>query len=393
MRIGFFTDSYRPYTSGVVRSIDLFTREFKRRGHAVYIFGPSYPLARYEKEENIFRFASIPAPTMPDFAIPIPLSAQLGATIRRLDLEIIHVHSPFLLGRLGAAAAQQHGLPLVFTFHTLYEHYAHYLPVAQQAVRLLAQAVARDFCNRCQLVVAPSGPVERYLDEIGVNVPVAVIPTGNDLEELKEADPGWLRDNYRIGPQARVLLFVGRLGREKNLPFLLQAFYLARQAVPELALVIAGGGPQEEQLRASCVTLGLAERVTFTGLLPRRQLIHCYAGADLFVFPSVTETQGLVIGEAKSAGLPVVAINATGSAEMVLHGEDGLLTEESPERFAAAVIRLLQDRSLYERMSRRARHNAAALSAGAAAEKMIERYAELLEIRRPSPTPTPHQPA
>lgn len=130
MRIGFFTDSYRPYTSGVVRSIDLFTREFKRRGHTVYIFGPSYPLTRYPKEDNIFRFASIPAPTMPDFAIPIPLSAQLGATIRRCNLEIIHVHSPFLLGRLGAAAAQQHGLPLVFTFHTLYEHYAHYLPVA-----------------------------------------------------------------------------------------------------------------------------------------------------------------------------------------------------------------------------------------------------------------------
>lgn len=250
--------------------------------------------------------------------------------------------------------------------------------------------MARDFCNRCQLVVAPSGPVESYLAEIGVNVPVAVIPTGNDLEELKKADPGWLRDNYRIGPQARVLLFVGRLGKEKNLLFLLQAFYLAQQASPELALVIAGGGPQEEQLRSRCRTLGLESKVTFTGLLPRRQLIHCYAGADLFVFPSVTETQGLVIGEAKSAALPVVAINATGSAEMVLHGEDGLLTEESPERFAAAVIKLLQDRPLYERMSRCARHNAAALSAGAAAEKMIDRYAELLEIRRPSPIP--HQP-
>lgn len=389
MRIGFFSDSYRPYTSGVVRSIDLFTREFKERGHEVYIFAPDYPLNRYRKEESVFRFASLPAPTMPDFAIPIPLSVQLGATIRRVNLEIIHVHSPFLLGRLGAAAARQHGLPLVFTFHTLYEHYAHYLPVAQQAIKLMAQAVARDFCNRCDLVIAPSHPVESYLDEIGVNVSVTVIPTGNDLEELKEADPGWLRKNYRISPRARVLLFVGRLGKEKNVDLLLQAFYLTQQAIPELALVIAGSGPQLEHLRSVSVTLGLDRKIIFTGLLPRNRLIHCYAGADLFVFPSITETQGLVIGEAKSAGLPVVAINASGSAEMVAHGVDGLLTEKSPQEFAAAIVRLLQDRTLYEEMSRRAALSAAALSSGSSAEKMLDCYAELLEVKGLSPTRQP----
>ncbi len=389
MRIGFFTDSYRPYTSGVVRSIDLFTREFKERGHEVYIFGPDYPLARYQKEEGVFRFASIPAPTMPDFAIPIPLSAQLGATIRRLNLEVIHVHSPFLLGRLGAAAARQHGLPLVFTFHTLYEHYAHYLPVAQQAIKLLAQAVAREFCNRCDLVIAPSRPVRDYLGEIGVNVPVSVIPTGNDLEELKEADPGWLRKNYRINPRARVLLFVGRLGKEKNIAFLLRAFQMAQQLIPELELVIAGDGPQKEELRGFSATLGLEGKVTFTGLLPRSRLIHCYAGADLFVFSSVTETQGLVIGEAKSAGLPVVAVGAAASTEMVVDGEDGFLTELSPQKFAAAIVRLLRESSLYEKMSRCALLNAAALSSGSSAEKMLDRYAELLEAKRPSPIPHP----
>lgn len=385
MRIGFFTDSYRPYTSGVVRSIDLFRREFQERGHDVYIFGPEYPLARYPREERVFRFTAIPAPTMPDFSIAIPLSAQLRATVRRIGLEIIHVHSPFLLGRLGATAARQCGLPLVFTFHTLYEQYAHYLPVAQQAVRVLAQAVGRDFCNRCNLVVAPSRLVENYLREIGVGAKIAVIPTGNDLEELDHADPAWLRTTYGLDPAARILLFVGRLGREKNIVFLLQSFYRARRALPHLRLIIAGGGPLEEQLRTLCLELGIEREVIFTGLLPRPQLAHCYAGADLFVFPSVSETQGLVIGEAKAAGLPVVAVNASGAAEMVVHGEDGLLTAHSPEQFSAAVIKLLQDRNLYEKMCRRARLNAGALSAAASAERMLDGYAALLETC-PSPT-------
>lgn len=379
MNIGFFTDSFRPYTSGVVRSIDLFTREFNNRGHEVYIFGPDYPLTQYPKEDKVFRFTSIPAPTMPDFSIPIPLSAQLGPTIRRINLEIIHVHSPFLLGRLGAGAARQYGLPLIFTFHTLYELYAHYLPVAQQAVRLLAQAIGRDFCNRCDLVIAPSRLVESYLREIGVNVKVTVIPTGNDLEEFKDADPSWLQDNYQISPTKKILLFVGRLGKEKNILFLLQSFYRTQQVIPDLQLVIAGGGPLEEQLRRLCLNLGIDRKVTFTGLLPRRLLAHCYASADLFVFPSVTETQGLVIGEAKAAGLPVVAIRAFGPAESVVHGEDGFLTDPSIPSFTEAILNLLRDEQLYRRMKEKALANVHLISSGHCAEQMLSLYQSLLD--------------
>lgn len=386
LRIGFFTDSYRPYTSGVVRSIDLFTREFKERGHEVFIFGPDYPLKQCPKEERVFRFASIPAPTMPDYSVPIPLSAQLGSTIRRIKLEIIHVHSPFLLGRLGAYAARQYNLPLVFTFHTLYEQYAHYLPLARGAVKLLAQAVGRDFCNRCDLVVAPSRLVESYLGEIGVNTRVAVIPTGTDLVEFSDADKGWLRDNFGVAHDEKALLFVGRLGREKNIIFLLQSFYRVQQVFPRVKLIIVGSGPLEEKLRSLCLDLELEQKVIFTGLLPRRELVHCYAGADLFLFPSVTETQGLVIGEARAAGLPVVAMSASAAAEMVVHGEDGLLAEPSPAEFSAAVVRLLQDRELYHKMRCRARDNAAAFSCAVSAEKMLDSYLELLETRPPSPT-------
>lgn len=387
MNIGFFTDSYRPYTSGVVRSIELFAREFNARGHEVYIFGPDYPLIHYPREDKVFRFASIPAPTMPEFSIPIPFSAQLGTTLRRINLEVIHVHSPFLLGRLGAYAARQYGLPLIFTFHTLYEQYVHYLPVAQQTTKLMVQTIGRDFCNRCDLVIAPSRLVENYLREIGVTVNVAVIPTGIDLKEFEDTDSRWLQTNFQVSPTERILLFVGRLGKEKNIIFLLESFYRVQQEISDLRLVIAGGGPQEEELRRLCIKLGIEGKVIFTGVLPRNQIVHCYAAADLFVFPSVTETQGLVIAEAKAAGLPVVAIRAFGAAEMVRHGEDGFLAEHSQDSFTGSIIRLLRDRSLYEKMSRNALINAGELSSSSSAEKMLAQYGHLLESKPSSTSP------
>ncbi|HOP69585.1 MAG: glycosyltransferase family 4 protein [Dethiobacteria bacterium] len=379
MNIGFFTDSYRPYTSGVVRSIETFSREFTARGHEVYVFGPDYPLMHCPKEEKVFRFISIPAPTMPDFAMPIPISVQLGSTIRRIGLDIIHVHSPFLLGRLGARAAHRYKLPLVFTFHTLYDQYVHYLPFAQNASRRLVQIIGRDFCNRCDMVITPSRLVLNYLQRIGVKVPISTIPTGIELEEFENTDPAWLQKNYHVDPRHKVLLFVGRLGQEKNIVFLLKAFEKVLQSYPDCVLVIVGKGPQESYLKELCHQLRIAGRVIFTGVLPRHKLVHCYASSHLFVFPSVTETQGLVIGEAKAAGLPVVAIRAFGPAESVVHGEDGFLTDPSIPSFTEAILNLLRDEQLYRRMKEKALANVHLISSGHCAEQMLSLYQSLLD--------------
>lgn len=385
MKIGVFTDSFRPYTSGVVRSIELFTREFISRGHEVFVFGPDYPLLHCPREEKVFRFASIPAPTMPDFSLPIPISVQLGPTIRRIGLDIIHVHSPFLLGRLGSRAARRYRLPLVFTFHTLYEQYVHYLPVAQQASRRLVQAIGRDFSNRCDLVITPSRLVTNYLRRIGVKVTINTIPTGVDLDEFKDTDSRWLQKYYGVRPEERVLMFVGRLGKEKNVSFLLKSYQMVQSIIPGTRLVLVGKGPQESQLREICRNLHIADKVIFTGVLPRQKIVNCYASADLFVFPSVTETQGLVIGEAKSVGLPVVAIRANGPAETVRHGEDGFLTELSLNAFSERIIELLRNRSLYESMKQKALENASLLSSTYCAENMLAAYGELIEKKKNNP--------
>ncbi len=385
MKIGIFTDSFRPYTSGVVRSIELFSREFSKRGHAVYIFGPDYPLLHPPKEEGVFRFISVPAPTMPDFALPIPISAQLGKTIREIGLDIIHSHSPFLLGSLGARAARRYKLPLVFTFHTLYDQYVHYFPFARQASKKVVQRISRNFCNRANRVVAPSQMIVSYLTRIGVKTPIVNIPTGVDLDEFTNLNSAWLEENYGIEPDEKVLLFVGRLGQEKNVTFLMKAFHQVQSSYPNCRLVMVGKGPQENTLHRMSRDLGIEDKVTYTGVLPRQKIVHCYASADLFVFPSVTETQGLVIGEAKATGLPVVAVRAFGPAEMVYHGEDGFLTDPSLSSFTTAILDLLENKDLYDQMSRKACNNVTSISASYCAEQMLDVYQELIDQKARAP--------
>jgi len=379
MNIAVFTDSFRPYSSGVVRSIELFSREYIKRGHAVYIFCPDYPQMQTIEDDHVFRFMSVPWPTMTDFSLPIPISAHLNQTIERLTIDLVHVHSPFLLGRLGARAARRHQLPLIFTFHTLYEQYVHYFPFVENTSKQVVQAIARDFSNRCNVVVAPSLLVADYLRQIGIKTPIVKIPTGIDMDEFKELDRNWLKDNYGVTEEEKILLFVGRLGKEKNVTFLIKSFQEVSNQIPDCRLVLVGKDPLEEELSELCRQQGLENKVIFTGELTRQQIVHCYASSDLFVFPSISDTQGLVIGEAKAAGIPVVAIRAFGPAEMVNHGEDGLLTEHSLPAFTEAIIKLLKDKELYSLMSKQSLINAPLISSALCSDRMLEIYQNLID--------------
>lgn len=380
MKIGVFTDSYRPYTSGVVRSIDTFSNELTALGNDIYIFAPSYP--NCQKESRVFRFASIPAPTNPDFTLALPFSLQLRPTMRRWKPEIIHVHSPFLLGRVGAHFARQLGVPLVFTFHTLYDQYVHYVPFAREVTRELTRRFCRDFCNQCDLVIVPTGIIGEHLKKMGVRTMVKKVPTGIKLEEFSTGDKQWLKKKYQIPPEEKVLLFVGRLGQEKNIGYILDNFAVIAGELPATRLVIVGGGPEEETIKNKIEKLGLKNRVILTGTLPRAEVINCYHGADIFVFGSKTETQGLVLAEAKAAGLPVVAVKAFGAVEMVHDGEDGFLTAAGDRQaFVNSVKRLLTDREMYQHMSKQALINVATLSSRQCALNLLESYHELLKTK------------
>lgn len=372
MHIGIFTDSYLPYTSGVVRSIVTFSNELRRLGHRVSIFAPSYGNSRPEKD--IYRFHSLRAPTFKEFALAIPVAPALPRVLRELRIDLIHVHSPFLMGQLGARMARQLGLPLVATYHTLYEEYVHYFPLAPRLMRKAVRHYTVSFCNRCQLVITPTEVITAYLRENGVKVPVVSIPTGIELDRFQNLDSTWLRKYLQLPPEEIILLHVGRLGKEKNITFILQAFAFVHQQVPDTRLVLVGSGPLKETLQSQARSLGINQAVTFAGSFPFEQMPAVYAGADLFIFASVTETQGLVIAEAKAAGLPVVAVKAYGVEEMVVNEKDGFLTSLDINTFSACVLQLVKDLSLRRQMGEQARQNAVAFAAAAMARRLEAQY-------------------
>ncbi|GFN23720.1 glycosyltransferase family 4 protein [Thermanaeromonas sp. C210] len=377
MRIAFFSDSYLPYRSGVVRSIETFTRELRRAGHEVFIFAPSYGASG--PEENIYRFPSVRAPNFKEFALAIPWAPRLGKLLTRLQPDVIHVHSPFMVGRLGARAARHLDVPLVFTYHTLYDKYAHYFPLAPGLAAKVVRWYAVNFCNRCNLVIAPTTEVASFLRENGVKARIEALPTGIVVEEYQRGDPGWLRRKTGLGEEDVVLLHVGRLGKEKNLDFLLRCFARLRREAPFTHLVLVGSGPLEGHLREEARRLGVLEAVHFLGAFPFEDMPKVYRGADVFVFASLTETQGLVIAEAKAAGLPVVAVAAYGVKEMVKHGVDGFLVPPDEEEFIAILKEIILNRDLRRRMGTRAAENAYRLSSSAMARRLIDLYRELID--------------
>lgn len=376
MKIGIFTDSYRPYTSGVVRSIETYADELRALGHEIFIFAPRYK--NCSEEEGIFRFPSVPAPTNRDFALAIPFSLKFKSLITKWRPDVIHVHSPFLLGQVGARYARKLKVPLVFTFHTLYDQYVHYVPFAQNLTREITKRLCRSFCNKCDLVIVPTSVIGKHIRSMGVHARIKTIPTGIKVEEFRCGHASWLRQRYHIPPEEKILLFVGRLGKEKNIEFLLSSFAQLVLEFPEVKLVLVGGGPEEGNLKKKAHQLGIAEKVVFTGVLPKHEVINCYLGADVFVFSSKTETQGLVLAEAKAAGLPVVAVRAFGTEEMVRDGEDGFLTPEDKTIFTLKIKEILSSAWLRQKMSKEARKNAQLLSSRQAALALVEEYRVLI---------------
>lgn len=377
LNIGIFTDSYKPYISGVVRSIETFRQDLERLGHNTFIFAPDYPEA--ETENNVYRYLSLPAPTQPDYFFPIPLSFRLSFTVKRLHLNIIHVHTPFLMGLLGAVMARRFNIPLLFTYHTLYHNYTHYIPVGRSISDNMVKKWNKKFCNRCDLVIAPSLFVKDLVLESEVNRPVHVIPTGINLDDYQGNDRNWLKRKYGITPGEKVILHVGRLAREKSVDFILDAVeMLLSKKCPPFKLIIVGTGPEQENLKSLCRQKGINEYVVFTGRVSHNELLNCYAGGDVFVFASRSETQGIVLVEAKASGLPVVALHAPCMDGVITDGLDGFLVDDRSS-FAEKVAYLLSNKNRAQKMGYTGSKRSTAFSAPLLAKKLEKTYYYVLQ--------------
>lgn len=382
MRIGFFTDTYTPQINGVVTSIRLFKRALEQRGHQVYVFAP-HP-EHHDDGHGTVRFRSVAFALQPEMRLAAPVSMEALRLLDAVDLDIVHSHDPFAIGLFGLQVARRHRIPYVHTYHTLYPEYVHYVWETRLTKRL-AERLSRVFCQRCDSIVAPSTKIERYLRGWGVTVPMEVLATGIDIDTYSASDDehiARLRRRLRLDDDDRVMLFVGRLGREKNVEMLVRALWHCRH--PGATLVIVGDGPHRRELEELVAETGLRKRVRFAGYLDRDDVVAAYHLADLFAFSSTTETQGLVIGEAMAAGLPVVAVVDDAVEDFVADGESGFVVHGRPEDLAVAMDRMLADGELRARMGASARERAQEFSMHHQAERLEAHYERAIAMRRRS---------
>jgi glycosyltransferase involved in cell wall biosynthesis len=297
---------------------------------------------------------------------------------RRANLDIIHSHDPFAVGLFGLAVAKRFRLPYAHTYHTLYPEYVHYV-WETRFTRAMAERMSRDFCDQCDLVLAPSTKIERALHEWGVLAPVEILPTGVDGARFAGSNAeaaAALRHRFGIPETDRVLVFVGRIGLEKNIDLLVEA--LAKIKTPHTRLLVVGSGPHRGDLDRHIAALGLKDRVTFTGYLQGEDVAAAYAASDAFFFASLSETQGLVVVEAMASGLPVIAVEDLAVGDAVANGVNGFLTKERADALAEAADRVLTDPSLRAAMGAESRKRAEALCIDLMAEKIAGFYTELV---------------
>ena len=389
MHIAFYTNAYYPVISGVVRSVSEFRKALSELGNIVFVFAQHAD--DYEDTEPfIFRYPSINLTWPVDVPASIPISPFIDQLLPPLKLDVIHAHHPILLGQAAAHKAADLDLPLVFTYHTQYREYTHYIPIPQERIQEFLQGAVQnwlhDFMSRCQHIVVPSeSMLENLIEEYGLEGQYSVIPTGIDIRYYQQADGRELRQRKGWGND-KVMISVGRLAQEKNWKTLITACAQVLNQLKNVRLVLIGDGPERKSLENLVTELGIASKVEFVGKLPFDEIPTYLKAADLFVFASVTETQGIVTMEAIASGLPVVAVDATGTSDALDHGVQGLLTDNDPNALAHAIHRVLSEEGLLEHFSLAAQEKAQSFDIFGQAKKLISAYEQAIQAKQTGQT-------
>lgn len=381
MRIGMFSECYEPVRNGVTTSVHTLVTQLRRRGHRVFLVAPHFA-SHTDQTPFVLRVPSLQTWLNKDYPIAYPFYPKLKRQFGQIAPDVVHSHNPFFVGLLAARLAHRHNLPLVSTYHTLYRHYGHYLFIVPDAAvqRLLSWWIP-DYYNRCAHVIVPSQVACENLLAYGVTAPITVIPTAvplPDPAEISEEACRAARAQWQIPADCPLLLYVGRLALEKNVELVLEAFGRCSERFRDARLLVVGGGPHLDSLRRYASELPGADRIIFAGPMAHEELPPVYAAADLFVFASTTETQGLVMAEARAAGTPCVIVEGGGASETVRHGEDGLVIEPDVDAFTEAILSLLEDRSRLAAMSEACRRNARNYTPEAMTDAVLKVYASVL---------------
>lgn len=350
MRIAMLTNNYKPFVGGVPISIERLAQGLRSLGHEVYIFAPSYE--GQDNEPYVIRYRSRKKKLKGDIVIPDILDKTIEDNFSAIPFDIIHVHHPMLMGYIAQYLHKKYDVPIVFTYHTRYEQYLHYLrpydfvqkiymtnsknrlrsiphKVLYSGSKKLVKVHNRIFTNLCSLVIAPTDSMKKYLEENGTNTNIEIIPTGiNEEDFYYDADmANKIRTKY-LGNKKFLLCTVSRLEKEKNIKFILEGLAKFKSRREDcFRLLLIGDGSQKDELKTEADRLSLTDNIIFTGCIEHSLISNYYHASDLFVFASRSETQGIVLLEAMAAGLPVVAVKASGVNDVIIDGWNGYITE------------------------------------------------------------------
>jgi len=376
MKIGIFTNNYIPIISGVTESIESFRKELEARGHEIFIFAPRFP-GHKDNNPNVFRYPSINYQHKTPFPIAITCSRRIFKKVRELNLDVIHSQHPFNVGQSALKIAKKLDLPIIFTNHCRYDIYTHFIPlVPQKLLKWYVKRTAVNYANKCDTVISPTQSIKEMLIEWGMRTKIEVIPTGTNIEKFKNAKSGKIREELKIDKDKTLLMTISRLAEEKNVDFLIRSF--AGMDNDNLHLMIVGGGHYKEALEKMTADLGVQDKVTFTGAIPHADIPKYFKASDIFVYASLSETQGIMITEAMASGLPVVAVKAPGAMDLIESGVDGILSPEIEEAFIARVNLLISNPEKRKQIAEQAVKSAEQMSMRNCADKMEMVYKNII---------------
>ena len=378
------SDVYFPRVNGVSTSIQTFRADLLALGHACTLVAPQYPQpVGLEDDAEMVRLRSWQVPRDPeDRLISWAEFMRYGASLHPEDVDVVHIQTPFMAHYAGLRIAHRLGAPVVETYHTYFEHYLqHYIPALPSGVsQWLARRLTVSQCSQVQAVISPSRQMAEALRAYGVSAPIEILPTGLPSTCFKQGDGAGFRARHGIDPKRPLALFVGRVAHEKNIDFLVNMLLRLREQVPDVLLVIAGEGPAEAHVRKLVAELGLSDHVFFKGYMDRAtELLDCYSAADVFVFASRTETQGLVLLEALAQGTPVVSTAVMGTVDVLAGVKGAVVVPEDIDAFAAGVASVLNQPARRSELASFARDDAARWTSRAMAERLLRLYESVIE--------------
>ncbi len=410
MNIVMFTEAYYPRVSGIVVSIKSFSEQLTKMGHHVFIVCPDYEdvkIKRKQKKpilgcyyddtipqnENIKVLRVLSDPLIwskEDRLVKLNTWNKVKHAVDEIHPDVIHINSEFIIGYFGLMYARHRHVASVYTFHTMWEdyfpNYLHMLPT--KTLRSMGKDFVKFFLKRADINIAPTKRIGQTIERYKIKKPYEILPTGinDDVTTYnKSYEYVFFNRLHKIFPKIQkkhILLYVGRIGIEKNIPFLFKMLGEVRKTITDAVLLIVGGGPELENLKKEAKTYSYSWNICFTGYCKRDELAYFYNFADLFVFSSLTETQGLVTIEAMRTGLPVVAIGEMGTVDVMQGDNGGFMVKNDLQEFSNRVVQLLSDKELYEKKSEEAKEWSKKWSMEPLTEKLLNIYQQAIDINK-----------